>query len=194
MPLPEGGFRRIGERERLVGPVIRLVTGTFVGPDGYTFEREIVRHLGAVCVVPLDADGDTVHCVRQYRAALDTSVLELPAGKLDVPGEEVEAAARRELAEEVGFEAGRIFELGRFYNSPGFTDELTHCFLAEDLLAVPHAREGIEERHMIIEPISLTRRFELIGAGVLVDAKTIIGLSLAAEAVRMRRQGPVEEG
>ena len=79
-------FRKVGEREVYDGPVIRLVVATFAGPDGETFERDVVHHPGAVSVVPLSDDGEVV-MVRQYRAAVDADVLEIPAGKRDVPGE-----------------------------------------------------------------------------------------------------------
>jgi ADP-ribose pyrophosphatase len=183
------GFRRIGERERLSGSFIRLVTGTFVDPEGYTFEREIVRHLGAVCVVPLEDDGDHVLCVRQYRAPLDATVLELPAGKMDVPGEPAEVCARRELAEEVGKEADTLTELGTFYNSPGFTDERTTCYLAAGLKEVGREHDGPEERHMTIERVRLSSLWGLVQDGTVVDAKTIIGLALAERALTGRASG-----
>src|SRR5271155_2152520 len=108
-PPPERSeFRFIGERERFRSSFIRLVTGTLVGPDGFTFERDIVRHPGAVCVVPIENDGKDVVMVRQYRAALDRFILEIPAGKRDVFGEPPEMTARRELIEEVGRESGSI--------------------------------------------------------------------------------------
>ncbi len=190
MPSPEPpAFRRIGERERVSNSFIRLVTGTFVDPEGYTFEREIVRHLGAVCVVPLEADGDHVLCVRQYRAPLDTTVLELPAGKMDVPGELAEPCARRELAEEVGMEADRMTELGSFYNSPGFTDERTTCFLAEGLRHVGREHHGIEEQHMTVERVRRSRLWDLVADGSVVDAKTIIGLALVERHLAERARG-----
>ncbi|HUZ19496.1 MAG TPA: NUDIX hydrolase [Acidimicrobiales bacterium] len=187
MPSPEGEFRRIGERERLPGHFIRLVTGTFVDPDGFTFEREIVRHLGAVCVVAMEDDGGHILCVRQYRPPLDSRILELPAGKMDVPGEDAELCARRELVEEVGREAGTFTELGRFYNSPGFTDELTVCFLAEGLVPVARAAHGIEEQHMTVERVALREFWDLVGSGEIIDAKTIIGVSLAERLLASRR-------
>lgn len=186
MPSPDARFRRIGERERVPGSFIRLVVGTFVDPDGYTFEREIVRHLGAVCVVPLDPDGAHILCVRQYRAPLDAFVLELPAGKMDVPGELVELCARRELAEEVGQDAETMTELGRFYNSPGFTDELTTCFLAEGLREVGRSTQGVEEHHMTIERVPLADFWDLVGDGRIRDAKTIIGVGLAERLLAAR--------
>lgn len=179
MPSPDqAGFRRIGERERVSNAFIRLVTGTFVDPAGYTFEREIVRHLGAVCIVPLGEDGQVL-CVRQYRAPLDTTVLELPAGKMDVPGEPAEVCARRELLEEVGMEAEQLIELGSFYNSPGFTDERTTCFLAQGLREVGREHHGVEEEHMTVERVRLAGFWDLVRDGAMIDAKTIIGLTMA---------------
>jgi len=172
-------FRQIGERSRYSGERLRVVTGTFVGPDGFTFEREIVRTFDAVCVVPLESDREHVLLVRQYRGAVDQALLELPAGKLDVPGEAPELCATRELAEEVGAEAGTLTELGRFFNSPGFCDELTYCFLAEDLKVGARAADGIEEEHLVVERVSLGSVEELVAAGDIADAKTVVGLLLA---------------
>ena len=75
--------------------------------------------------------------VRQYRAPLDTELLEVPAGKRDVASEPPELTAARELAEEAGMEAGRLELIGHFYNSPGFSDEESWCFLARDLSPCP---------------------------------------------------------
>jgi ADP-ribose pyrophosphatase len=106
-------------------------------------------------------------------------MLELPAGKLDVPGELPEACAARELNEEVGAEAEKFTELGSFYNSPGFCDELTTCFLAEGLRQGERAADGVEEEHLVIERISLSSVEDLIATGDIADAKTIVGLFLA---------------
>jgi len=185
-PAEPGGFRRIGERERLGGFFFTHVTGTFVDPEGFTFEREIVRHPGAVCVVPLEADGRHIVFVRQYRAALDRALLELPAGKRDLPDEAPELCARRELAEEVG----RITELGRFFNSPGFTDEETICFLAEDLSDAEREAHGIEEHHLTIERVDLDDLESLMASGELVDGKSIIGCLLARGVLAKRSAVP----
>ena len=100
-------FRKISEERRHEGHVISLGIGTFEGPDGERFTRDIVHHPGAVSVVPLLED-DRVVLVRQYRAALDAWLLEIPAGKRDVPGEAPEVTAGRELAEEVGYVAAEL--------------------------------------------------------------------------------------
>lgn len=186
--LDHGGFRRIGERPRFQGAFIRLVLGTFVDPDGFTFERDIVRHPGAVCVVPLLDDGQVL-MVRQYRAPLDSRLLEVPAGKLDVPGEPLEASARRELLEEVGYAASSMTELGRFYNSPGFTDEMTVCYLAEGLTSADRSSQGVEEHHMTVETVTLDEVAQLVANGELLDAKSMLALSLARRHVAARALG-----
>ena len=180
MQSPEpGSFRLLGERERFKGGFLRVVTGTFVGPDGFTFERDIVRHPGAVSVVPLEADRRHAILVRQYRAAVDTPLLELPAGKLDVVGEPPEECAARELAEEIGYRAGSLVELCQFLNSPGFSDERSWIYLAEQLVRCDRDAQGVEERHLTLERVDLDELDDLVAAGEIVDAKTIIGLQLA---------------
>lgn len=174
-------FRKLAERQIWSGHLIKVAEGTFESPDGDRFERELVHHPGAVVVVPLHADG-TVTLVRQYRAAIDCDLLEVPAGKRDVDGETPEVTAARELAEEVGLRAGRLDLLARFYNSPGFSDELTHLFLARDLDRCPSDAQGFEERHMTVEAVPLSAAPALVSEGRIIDAKTIIGLSLAAAA------------
>lgn len=173
------GFRYLGETELHRGAVVRLCSAEFVGPDGVRFERQVVRHPGAVSVVPVRDDG-TVVLVRQYRAPLDQYVLEIPAGKRDVADEPPEVSARRELVEEVGLEAGSLEFLVRFHNSIGFTDEESLVYLARDLTDVPSDRQGIEEAHMEVVEVPLDRAPEMIAAGEITDAKTVIGLTFAA--------------
>lgn len=178
------GFRSLGERERVRAGFLSLVTGTFVGPDGFTFERDIVRHPGAVAVVPLESDGRHVLLIRQYRAAVDSTILELVAGKLDVLDEPPEECAHRELVEEIGYHTAKLTELCHFYNSPGFTDERTVCFLAEGLTRGDRQAQGVEERHLTVERVDLEDLDDLIAAGEIVDAKTIIGLTLTRDRLR----------
>jgi ADP-ribose pyrophosphatase len=175
-------FRKLGETEVLRAAHLQVVSGQFEGPDGQRFERSIVRHPGAVVVVPLTANG-TVIMVRQFRPAVDAELLEVPAGKRDVPDEPTDVTAARELAEEIGQKAGRLDLLARFYNSPGFTDELSWVYLARELSAVPLDRQGTEEQHMTVEEVALTAVGGLIRSGQILDAKSIIGLTLARAAL-----------
>jgi ADP-ribose pyrophosphatase len=176
-------FRKLGEQEILRRALIQVAVGQFESPSGDTFERDIVHHPGAVVVVPLLTDA-TVLMIRQYRAAVDTELLELPAGKRDVDGESTEVTAERELVEEMGRRPGRLDLLARFYNSPGFCDEHTWLYLARDLKAVPDDRQGVEERHMTLLEVALDDVPGLIESGELTDAKSIIGLSLTRARVR----------
>jgi ADP-ribose pyrophosphatase len=132
--------------------------------------------------VPLLDDGRVV-MVRQYRSAIDMDVLEIPAGKRDVEGEDPIVTAHRELAEEVGYEADGMDLLVEFYNSPGFCDEHSFVFLATELTPTASSAQGVEEQYMTVERHRLADVPALITAGELVDAKSIIGLCLARDAL-----------
>ena len=179
-------FRKVADRPLFEGHLISVTSASFEGPEGDRFDREIVHHPGAVVVVPVTADGRAI-MVRQFRAATGAELLEIPAGKRDVADEPTELTAARELAEEVGRRAGRLELLARFYNSPGFCDELTFLYLATDLEEVPHDRQGVEEQHMTVEEIALDSVPDLIASGQLIDAKSIIGLTLAKQALSETR-------
>jgi 8-oxo-dGTP pyrophosphatase MutT (NUDIX family) len=154
-------------------------------PDGETVHRTVVRHPGAVVVVPIEfaaPDRATAVLVRQYRAALDTHVLEVPAGKRDVEGEAPVVTAARELEEELGLRAARFVKLVEFFNTPGFCDERSHLYVALDLDAAPRAAPtSAEERDMTVERVALADVEQLVAGGELHDAKTIIGLLLTRQ-------------
>jgi 8-oxo-dGTP pyrophosphatase MutT (NUDIX family) len=173
------GFRKVGEVELVRAKVFRLVRSTFEGPDGAQFERHIVHHPGAVAVVPLHDDG-TVSLVRQYRVALETELLELPAGTRDIESEDESTTAQRELVEEAGLAAGSIEHLTTFYNAPGISDETITLFLARELTDCEHDRQSEEEHAMTVERIALDDALAMVEDGGITDAKTIIGLTLAA--------------
>jgi len=155
---------------------------TVRGPNNELLNREITRHPGAVCIVPLD--GSTITMIRQYRCAADQYLLEIPAGKRDLAGEPPEETARRELIEEVGLSAGKLHLLGEYYNSPGFCDEYSYCYLATDCSSVPDNRQGPEEECMEIVQVELDDVVGMIAEKKIIDAKTIIGLMLAKEHIR----------
>jgi ADP-ribose pyrophosphatase len=141
------------------------------------YKRDIVVHPGSCVIVPVFAD-KTVALVRQYRHAAEKYLLEIPAGTLE-KGEDPETGAIRELEEEVGFVAGKIEKLSEFYVSPGFVTEKMHLYLATDLT---ETSQKLEEDELIeIERISFPQAFEMIKTGEIEDAKTIIGLMLAAQ-------------
>lgn len=160
----------------------RLVAGSFVAPDGERFERSWVRSPGAVGVVALD-DAEQVVLVRQYRPALGERLWELPAGLRDVPGEQSEATARRELREETGVEASEWSHLGRITSAPGITDSDVVIFLASGLSAAPAAPSGPEERHMEVRWFALSAAVAMVRSGEITDSKTVAGL-LLVESIR----------
>lgn len=177
------GFRQLGWRSERAGKIVELRSVEVEAPDGERVVRELVHHPGAVVAVAL-GDGGKVLMVRQYRTAADAALLELPAGKRDVDGEDPVRTLCRELAEEVGRLPGRIHYLGGFYNSPGISDEWSLCYLAADLVPVPADPQGPEERYMETTELSFDELWALEAAGELVDAKTLVGLGLAERALR----------
>ena len=168
------GFTKTGERVLHEGYVITLATATFEGPAGEVMERDVVHHPGAVAVVAVD--GGEVVLVRQYRPVMEREMLEIPAGKLDVEGEDRPTAARRELVEEAGLYAHDLVELGRFHNSIGFCDEETTIFLATDTEPVASEAVSVEESYLTVERVPLDDVEAMIVDGAITDAKTVIGL------------------
>jgi 8-oxo-dGTP pyrophosphatase MutT (NUDIX family) len=172
------GFRRVSEEELLRAWLFRVDRLHLLDPADHPFERVVVRHPGAVTVVPVHDDG-TVSLVRQYRAAVDTMVLEIPAGTRDKEGESAEATARRELAEEAGLEATTWERLIETWNSPGVSDQLTTIFLATGLSPCASQPDGVEEGYMSVERIRLADVDALVADGELKDETTVVGLYMA---------------
>ena len=171
-------FRPTGEDVVHRGWVITLTRAGFIDPDGVAFERDVVRHPGAVAVVAVTDEGSVV-LVRQYRPALDQWILEIPAGTCDVDGEPAEATAHRELAEEVGYAADELTLLTRSAITPGFCDELSSVYLATGLTPVAVDRQGAEERYMEVVEIALSQFDAMVDDGTIIDATTIMGVGLA---------------
>lgn len=141
--------------------------------DGSRVERRVVvEHPGAVVLVPVLATRRVV-MVRQFRASVEREMLELPAGKRDVPGESAIETAARELQEECGLRASSLVEIGRFLNSPGFTNEETVVVLATGLAPSQSAPQSLEEAAMSLEIVDLET------FSVLEDAKSVLGLEMA---------------
>lgn len=147
--------------------------------NGVEARRELIRHPGAVCMVPVSSDGRLL-MVTQYRHAAGKRLLELPAGTLE-PGEEPRLAAVRELQEEVGMRPGRVSALGGFYVAPGYTSEYIHLYvctaLQEERLA------GDEDEDIEVEPLTFEEALAGIDSGLIVDAKSVIGLLRYARSV-----------
>ena len=165
------------------GRVVHLYVDRVRLPDGREAEREYMRHIGAVCVLPLDRDG-TVHCVRQYRYPHAEVLLEIPAGKLDSRTEDRAAAAVRELREETGFRCGKLTFLGDIYTSPAILDEVIGLYLAEDL--TPGETQFDDDEFLAPVGIPLERLVDSVMAGEIPDAKTQLAVLRVRELLRRR--------
>jgi ADP-ribose pyrophosphatase len=143
-------------------------------PDGREVRRDVVLHPGAVVVLPLLADG-RVCLLRNYRFVIDQTLWEVPAGTLE-PGEPVEHAAVRELAEETGYSAGLWRKLGVFYPSPGVLSEAMHVFVARDLTPGPARPEADEQLEPVLVPWDEALRMATDGR--IHDLKTVAVLLL----------------
>lgn len=166
------GFHIMSSRLLAETPFLRLEELDLQTPDGEVGKRTVIRIGGAVSVVPV-VDGEVV-LIRQYRTPLDKPLLELPAGKLDVAGEDPRDAAIRELAEEVGFVASELVQVAEFFTSPGFLDEQMTVFIATGLAAVAAQPMGPEEVAAEVVRIPIEDLPALLPE--IEDAKTLIGL------------------
>jgi len=146
-----------------------------VGESGRKIEREVVRHPGAVVILPLRED-DRVVLIKNDRPSLGRAIFELPAGTLEPPEAPV-ACAARELAEETGYKAATLSHLGRFYSSPGMSDELMWAYMATGLEHVGQSLE--EDERLTVSPVSVAQAFEYVDSGELMDGKSILTLLLA---------------
>jgi ADP-ribose pyrophosphatase len=143
------------------------------------YQRDVVRHPGSAVIVPVFADG-TVALVKQYRHPTVRYLLEIPAGTLD-EGEKPEVGAARELEEELGVVAAKMEKLSEFFVSPGFCEEKMWVYLATELT---ETSQRLDEDEVIeVVRLSLTEALEMISDGEIEDAKTIIGLMLAAPRI-----------
>jgi ADP-ribose pyrophosphatase len=172
----------LSSEEVYAGRLIKVVRDT-VREGEKTYVREVVAHPGGAAIVPFFDDG-TVAFVSQYRHPTRRYVLELPAGKLD-PGERPSETAARELEEELGVVAGRMEQLSEFYTTPGFCAERLWVFLATDLSETARRHEEDEIIEVVRMPFALA--LERVASGEIDDAKTIIGLLLAARRLGLKK-------
>src|SRR4030042_5468217 len=138
-------------------------------PNQHTTHLDIIEHIGAVPILPIDAEGRILF-VRQYRHAAGKELLELPAGTLDV-GELPENCALREIREETGFAAGNIIKLGEFFLAPGYSTEYMVVYLANELHHDP--LPGDQDEFITLEAVPIEQAYEFALDGVLQDAKSL---------------------
>jgi ADP-ribose pyrophosphatase len=163
----------LGTRRIYNGRVLNVRLDDVELPNGHRSTFEIIEHGGGVCVIA-QPQHDSIVLVRQYRPAIGSYLLEVPAGKLE-RGEDPAECAIRELREETGYRCERIRKTWSFYTAPGFCSELLHLFVAEGLSqgeAAPEDNEAID-----VEVVPVMRALEMVDRGEIIDAKTEIALA-----------------
>ena len=151
------------------GKIVHLYRDTVTLPSGQPALREVIRHVGAVCVVPLTDEGEVI-CVRQFRYPNAKVLLEIPAGKLDSKEEDHVKAALRELREETGARCESLTSLGSLLSSPAFVDEVIDMYLAEGLTFGDTSPD--EDEFLDVVRIPLETMVDMILRGEITDAKT----------------------
>ncbi|MGY1604364.1 NUDIX domain-containing protein [Geodermatophilus sp. SYSU D00815] len=183
-PARPGEYEVLGTESVYEGRIFRLARDTVAMPGGGDSVREVVRHIGAVCVAAVD-DEDRVVMVRQYRHPVRGYLWELPAGLRDADGEPPLETAKRELAEEAGLAAERWSLLVNSFSTPGFCDEQVLIYLAEGLSEVDRP-EGFtvehEELDMTVERVPLDEAVARVLGGGIRNASAVIGILAAARA------------
>ncbi|HAT1172131.1 TPA: NUDIX hydrolase [Corynebacterium striatum] len=182
-------FEVVGSELLLDAPIIAVRRDEVVMPGGTTAFREVVEHFGAVAIVAID-DAERIAMVHQYRRSVDRRLWELPAGLLDIKGEDELTGARRELQEEAGLAAQDWSVLADIITSPGFCEEAVRVFLARDLSEAPRlAAEGDEEADMGFAWVALDDAVDQVISGEIANSIACTGI-LAAYAVLRGGQTP----
>lgn len=179
MTTPHKGLPKILNSQKVFDGRVFKVTVDTVREGELTYQRDVVHHPGSAVIVPVHDDG-TVVLVRQYRHPVVRYLLEAPAGTL-ADGERPEAGAARELEEELGLFAARLEKLSEFFVSPGFLEEKMWVYLATEL---SEGKQKLDDDEVIdVVRLPIADALEMITSGEIQDAKTIIGLILAAPRV-----------
>ncbi|SFD52002.1 ADP-ribose pyrophosphatase [Lentibacillus persicus] len=153
------------------GNVVKLQVDDVTLPDGNTSKRELIKHSGAVGIIPVTKDNKIVF-VEQYRKPLEKSLVEIPAGKLEKEEEPV-VTARRELEEETGYTVTEPMEfITSFYTSPGFADEIMYLYLAENLEPMENPAAGDEDEFIELIELTLEEAKQYAQELRIHDAKT----------------------
>ena len=166
------------------GIVVKLFVDSIELPNGKPATREVVRHPGAVCVIPVTDDGEVI-MVKQFRYPFGKVLLEIPAGKLE-PNEDPLDAARRELEEESGVVAERVDFMGELYTTVAFTDEKIYTYIATGLTYKDSHPD--EDEFVEVERVPLKRLVEMVMNGEIKDSKTQVAI-LKAEKILAQRAG-----
>ena len=169
-----GSGRLLSRVSPFDGRLFRVDVDQVEEPGGIRAEREIVRHRGSVAALAVHDDGRIV-LVQQYRHAVEQSLWELPAGRLDAD-ETPEQGAGRELEEEVGLHATRLDLMADFFTTPGFCDERMYLFRGTGLETVPPRPEPDER--LVVRSVDLAEAVRMIDRGEVREAKTLVAILL----------------
>lgn len=168
---------RVRSEEIFDGVILHVIKDTVRLPNGSISTREVIRHIGAVCVIPVTEDGQVI-VERQYRYPYDRVITEIPAGKLDSREEDPLSAAKRELREETGFTADTWTDLGPFYPAAAYSDEYITMYMARDLHT--GKQELDPDEFLDVEKVPLEELVEDVMAGRIPDSKTQTAILKAA--------------
>lgn len=163
------------------GKVINLKVDDVSLPNGHTSKRELIEHPGAVAIIALTADKKIV-LVEQYRKALERSLIEIPAGKLE-PGEAPDTTALRELEEETGYTAKKLIKIQTFATSPGFANEVVHLFMAEGLSKATNGAILDADEFVELMEVTLEEAEQMVRDERIYDAKTAFAILWAKQQV-----------
>ena len=178
--------KTISTRIIFEGRAVKLRVDTVQIENGRTTTREIVEHADCIAVIVIDND-DNILLVKQFRKPVEKELLEIPAGGID-PGEDPEAAVRRELREEIGYFPRKVERLGGFYSAPGYCSEYLYLYLASDLTPSRLFAEDTEGIEVVRVPISQIPG--LITSGGIYDSKSIAGLLAFLEYQKAKQANP----
>lgn len=159
------------------GKIISLRVEKVQLPNGENGTRELVKHPGAVAIIAI-TDEKKLVVVEQYRKALNRSIIEIPAGKIE-PNEEPKKTAIRELEEETGYGAKRFSYLQSFATSPGFADEVIHLYLAQDLFKITDPAKGDDDEFLNLLEITIEQAETMMNLKEIFDAKTAYAVLFA---------------
>ncbi len=177
--------KRLSSQEIFDGVAIHLFKDEILLPNGNKGVREIIRHPGAVCVLPISENGEAIF-VNQFRYAMDKVTLEVPAGKLE-KGEDPTQAALRELSEETGISADNIFSIGELYTTPALIDEVIYMYIATGLT---QGEQHLDEDEFVNAiKIPLSEAVEMVMNGEIKDSKTQICILKADKLFNDLKEG-----
>nr|WP_216667780.1 NUDIX hydrolase [Sporosarcina jiandibaonis] len=164
------------------GKIISLRLEEVELPDGNRAQRELIEHPGAVALIPITNEGKLI-LVKQYRKSLNRTLIEIPAGRIEI-GEDPKVTAIRELEEETGYGAHQVAYIQSFATSPGFANEIIHLYLAENLYKIANPAEGDEDEFIELLEVTVNEAEQLVASGEIYDAKTAFAVIYAKHQLK----------